>query len=298
MRYSRMASSSSPSPKRKPRYANWIIAAVILGIAAYLIGAGAAGGWLAKNVIEPVFGKDNTSSAATPGETVSPTATTAQQSGEQSETATERVEENITAGEITLYTLQVGAYTDEGNAQSSAETIKEMGGAGYVAYDGELYRVLAAGYLTESDAKEVQTSLESQSVTSTVFQLKSGTLEFKIGATPSQVEAIKACFDAIPAAVESLQQIVFDADRGENVDDDIKALADDINAVYGNLEAAISPDESAIQSLAAYMSEFCEKMNNIPVSTDVSAVEFSAELKYNLIGIVVDYSAFLKDLGG
>jgi hypothetical protein len=46
------------------------------------------------------------------------------------------------------------------------------------------------------------------------------------------------------------------------------------------------------------MSDFCEKINNIPLSGDVTAVEFSAKLKYNLIGIVVDYSAFLKEIGG
>ncbi len=152
--------------------------------------------------------------------------------------------------------------------------------------------------MNESDAKDVQKSLESQSVTSTVFQLKSGTLEFKIGAAPAQVQAVKACFQAVPDAVKTLQQIVFDADRGDNVDDAIKALAADVAAVNSDLKAAISPDESAIQSLAAYMSDFCEKINNIPLSGDVTAVEFSAKLKYNLIGIVVDYSAFLKEIGG
>ena len=39
-------------------------------------------------------------------------------------------------------------------------------------------------------------------------------------------------------------------------------------------------------------------MNNIPLSADVSTVEFSAQLKYNLIGIVIDYSAFLEEIGG
>jgi hypothetical protein len=109
---------------------------------------------------------------------------------------------------------------------------------------------------------------------------------------------VKACFEALPDAVETLQQIIFDADRGENVDDEIKALADDVTAVYQSLQTVISPNDSAIQSFATYMSEFCEKMNNIPLSTDVTAVEFSAQLKYNLIGIVVDYSAFLKEIGG
>jgi hypothetical protein len=288
--------ASSPPPRKRIRYANWIIAAIILGIAAYFIGAGAAGGWLAKNVIEPVFGKGS-SSAASPEPTPSPTATV-QSTTTQSATASGRVEETITAGEISLYTLQVGAFEDESNAQASAQTIAGLGGAGYVAYDGSLYRVLVAGYLNESDAKSVQSTLETQSVSSTVFLLKSGTLEFKIGATSAQVQAIKACFAAVPEAVQRMQQIAFDADRGEAVDDDIKTLAADMTAVYNALEAVISPDDSAIASLAAYMSDFCEKLNNIPASGDVSAVEFSAKLKYNLIDIVVDYSAFLKALGG
>ncbi len=290
MRYSRMA--SSPAPRRKPRYANWIIAAVVLGIAAYFIGAGAAGGWLAKNVIEPVFGP-RSSATATPGATATASASVSQGAAD-----TSRVEENITAQEIALYTLQVGAYSDEANAKSAANTIAALGGAGYVAYDGELYRVLAAGYINEADAKDVQTSLEGQSVTSTVFELKSGTLEFKIGATPAQVEAVKACFASIPQTMEALQQIVFDADKGKDVDDAVAALAADATEAFENLKTAIVSDESAIQSLTTYMSEFCEKINNIPDSSTVSAVEFSAALKYNLIGIVVDYSAFLKKLGG
>jgi len=292
MRYSRMA--SSPPPGRKVRYANWIIAAVILGIAAYFIGAGAAGGWLAEHVIEPVFGKGS-SSAASPNPTPSPTATALTS---PSALASGRVEETITAAEISLYTLQIGAYEDEGNARTSADTIAALGGAGYVAYDGSLYRVLAAGYTDKDDAKQVQSALETQGISSTVFHLKSGTLEFKIGATPAQVQAVKACFAAVPEAVQRLQQIVYDADRGQNVDDEIKALAADMAAIYNALESAVSPDDSAIKSLAAYMSAFCEKLNNIPASGDVSAVEFSAKLKYNLIDIVVDYSAFLKSLGG
>ncbi len=293
MRYSRMA---SPPPRKKSRYANWIIAVVILGIAAYFIGAGAAGGWLAKNVIEPVFGKGSPKTGTPEASaSVSPVGT---QGAAQPPEESDRVEETISADEISLYTLQVGAFSDESHANSSAQTIAAMGGAGYIAYDGELYRVLLAGYLDENDAKDVQTTLESQSVSSTVFNLKSGTLEFKIGATPKQAEAIKACFAAVPGATQTLQQIVFDADRGENVDEEIKALADDMVKVNEELETVISPDDSAIQSLAAYMSELCEKMNNIPMSADVSAVEFSAQLKYNLIGMVVDYSAFLKRIGG
>jgi hypothetical protein len=120
--------SPPPPPRRKARYANWIIAAVILGVAAYFIGAGAAGGWLAKNVIEPVFGKDN-ASAATPAATETALATATAEAS-QSATGTGRVEETITAKEITLYTLQVGAFTDESHANTSAQATAAMGGAG------------------------------------------------------------------------------------------------------------------------------------------------------------------------
>ncbi len=295
MRYGRM---TSKPPQKKRKFGSLIIVAVILGITAYFVGAGAAGGWLAENVINPVF-NSGTGKAEEPSPTltaaVSPAATV-ETSNLPETPAGAQTEEQITAQSITLYTLQVGAFSDEANAKQAAQEVVNRGGAGFVAYDGSLYRVLVAGYTAETDAKSVKTELESQGISTTVFKLESGALEFKIGAEQQQINAIKACFDVVPTTVSELQQIIYASDKGEKVDDRVAALKTQADEVTASLKSIVSTESQAMSSLVTYMDSFCEKLGSIHKSSDVSGVAFSSELKYNLISVVVDYSTFFKEL--
>lgn len=299
MRYSRMMSQP---PKKKKRYGNLILVAIILGITVYLVTAGAAGEWLAQNVINPVFNSDPTAVAATPDATPS---TSAMESAAPSgtveavslpETSGERAEEQITVNSVALYTLQAGAFADEANAKSAAAEIIARGGAGFVAYDGNLYRALIAGYTSETDAQNVKAELEAQGVVSTVFKLESGALEFKVGAEQTQIDAIKSCFALVSDTVNNLQQIIYDADKGTNADDRITELKANAHTVVDNYKSIVTSQTDATKKLTAYMDSFCAALDNIPVSTGVTAVDFSSGLKYNIIGIVVDYSTFLDEL--
>jgi hypothetical protein len=295
MRYGR--SLSRRQPPKNSRHSTLIIVAVLLGITAYFVGAGAAGGWLAENVINPVFNSGvaaTSSPTATPEMNASaPASATAAQSPAVSGTHSE---EQITAQSVTLYALQVGAFSDENNAKKIAQDVKQRGGAGFISYDGSLYRVLLAGYTSENDAKSVKADLENQNISTTIFKLDSGALEFRIGAEKQQIEAVKACFGIVPTIVSELQQIIFDADRGNNVDDRITALKTKADEVNVNLKAAVSLESASMASLIQYMDSLCDKLGAIPKSTEVSGVAFSSELKYNLIGVVVDYAAFFKKL--
>lgn len=298
MRYSRM---TTPPPRRKRKYANVILVIIILGIAVYLISAGAAGKWLAENIIDPVFNNGSTN-AGTPTGTISGASPAPSVSGNVISPVTlpaatgTRAQQNVTAAELSLFTLQTGAFSDESNAKTAASDIIARGGAGYIAYDGDLYRVLLAGYLSQTDADDVKTRLEGEGIAAKVYNIKSGALSFSIEAEQSQIDAIKACFDVVPQAAQTLQQIVFNSDKGQNVDADITALQQNVNAVSQNFSKTVSSEVAAIKSLQTYMGTFCETINNIPLSSSVSNVEFFAKLKYTLIGIVVDYSAFLGQL--
>jgi hypothetical protein len=296
MRYSRMAAKP---PKKKRRFTNFFIVIIILGIAAYLIGAGAAGSWIAENIIDPVF-NGGTSNAAPPTNTESADTTAPNETIKPVDlpgASGTRAEEEITAQEVNLYALQTGAFSEESNAKSAATALQSQGGAGYIAYDGDLYRVLIAGYTDPDDASEVKTSLKKQSIDATLFNLKSGTLKFKIGAEQSQIAAVKACFDIIPQTVEDLQQIIFDADKGSDVEQAITTLKQNVISATGNFEAAVTSEEGAMQSLQSYMRKFSSTVNELPVSaSSASAAKFSSDLKYSLIQIVVDYSSFLNEL--
>lgn len=299
MRYSRMMSQP---PKKKKRYGNLILVAIILGVTVYLVTAGAAGEWLAENVINPVFNSDPTAVAATPDATpVSTALQSAAPSGTVEavslpEISGERAEEQITVNSVALFTLQAGAFSDEANAKSAAAEIIARGGAGFVAYDGNLYRALIAGYTSETDAQKVKSELETQGVVSTVFKLESGALEFKVGAEQTQIDAIKSCFALVSDTVNNMQQIIYDADKGTNVDERITALKTDAHAVVDNYKSIVTSQTDATKKLTAYMDRFCTALDNIPASTGVTAVDFSSGLKYNIIGIVVDYSTFLDEL--
>lgn len=291
MRYSRMLPGH---PKKRRRGTNLIVVAVILGITAYFIGAGAAGGWLAEHVINPVF-NSGTGAAGSPAPTAETTPATQESAPSSSPTA--QPEEQITARSIALYTLQAGAFSSKQNAEAAAGEISVRGGAGFVAYDGDLYRALIAGYTRESDANSVRTELATQGIDSTVFVLESGALEFKIiGAGQAQRDAVKACFTIVPDTVDALQQIIYDADKGENVDARLAALKKDADEVTAKLRNAISSDADAMVRLCTYMEGFCATLGGIPASADVSDVAFSSGLKYNIISIVVDYSSFLNDI--
>ena len=293
MRYGRMLSKQPP---KKRKYASLIIVAVILGITAYFVGAGAAGGWLAKNVINPVFNSDVGHAEEPASSTTGAFAADTIESTSLPSATETQAEEQLTAQSITLYALQIGAFTDESNAKQTAQQVISRGGAGYVAYDGNLYRVLVAGYTSENDAKSVKAELESQAISTTVFKLESGALEFRIGAEQQQIDAVKACFEMVPIVVSELQQIIYDADKGNKVDDRIAALNTKVGDVTARLKTIVSADAQALSSLIAYMDSLCEKLGGIHKSTDISAVAFSSELKYNLIGVVVDYSTFFKKL--
>lgn len=297
MRTSRLPSGP---PRKKRKYTNLVIIVIILGIAAYFIGAGAAGGWLAENVIDPVF-NSGSSNAADTTDAPSETDAVPDQSAKTAivpAASGERIEQQISAQKIALYTLQSGAFSSESNASEAAGEIVAQGGAGFVAYDGDLYRVLMAGYLEESDAKDVQTTLEQSGVSTKIFKLDSGTLEFKIGAESEQIQTVKACFDSAPGTVEKLQQIIYNLDKGLTVDDDIGALKASVQKTADDFEQVVETDEGAMQKLRAYMKALNTTVQALPVSSEVSKVEFSSQLKYNLISIVVDYASFLDEIQG
>lgn len=301
MRYSRMMSQP---PKKKKRYGNLILIAIILGITVYFVTAGAAGGWLAENVINPVFNSDPTAVAVTPAAIPSDSPATLTslppsetgQSVSLPEISGERAEEQITVTSVALYTLQAGAFADETNAKAAAAEIIKRGGAGFVAYDGNLYRTLIAGYTSEADAKSVKAELEAQGVVCTVFKLESGALEFKVGAEQTQIDAIKSCFALVSDTVSDLQKIIYDADKGDNVDERITTLQTNAHTVVDNYKSIVTSETDATKKLTAYMDSFCDSLDNISLSTGVTAVDFSSGLKYNIISIVVDYSTFLDEL--
>ena len=96
----------------------------------------------------------------------------------------------ITLSAHTLYALQLGAFTQQSAAEQLAQAFSARGAAGYVSFDGEAYRVLAAAYPTRAEAQTVQTRLNAQSISTYIHPITQDSLSLRAGGTKDQVAAL------------------------------------------------------------------------------------------------------------
>nr|WP_122013278.1 SPOR domain-containing protein [Maliibacterium massiliense] len=139
--------------------------------------------------------------------------------GETGQSVTEKIE--IPAW--TIYGVQVGAYNVQENAQSAADALKPIGGAGYIVEDG-MKRVLAAGFASEQDAKTVGAQLHgAKDMYTEVYPLSCGALAFKMTATKTHIEAVRAALSAWKGYVDEAEQIVRALDSGQATGEETQA---------------------------------------------------------------------------
>src|SRR5690606_20564826 len=72
-----------------------------------------------------------------------------------------KITETIKVEPLTIYTIQLAAFSTEENAREFAVAIKDRGGGGYIIED-KYFRVLAVGYIGEDDINKVKTQLEEE----------------------------------------------------------------------------------------------------------------------------------------
>lgn len=103
---------------------------------------------------------------------------------------TSRASREMALSAHTLYALQLGAFTQESAARQLAQEFSLRGAAGYVYFDGEAYRVLAAGYATRAEGQAVQTRLNAQHIATYIHPVVQEAVTLRAGGTAAQVNAL------------------------------------------------------------------------------------------------------------
>ncbi|MBQ8537224.1 MAG: SPOR domain-containing protein, partial [Clostridia bacterium] len=99
----------------------------------------------------------------------------------------------ITVDSGKWYAIQLGIYGSADSADAQAQAYKQRGAAGYVWQEDERYRVLAAVYPLEEDAKAVRQQLrEGQNIDSYVYAIESTTLTLRLTGMAGQLDALEA----------------------------------------------------------------------------------------------------------
>ncbi len=295
----------------------------LLAVAAvlYFVTASFAGTWLSENVINPVLEAFNPGPAPAPLLTPPPGAldisdlpaalgpisaplpapTPAGQGAEPvSGAAPPALGTEFKLEGANFYALQMGAFKSEDNARTEADTVRARGGAGYVFFDGELYRVLASAYASEAEAKDVRESLKADMIESGVFPIDIAEVDLRVTAGANVVSAMTGAVDSLKKAREDMTALSIAVDREEKTQaeaaEEAAAIREGMQAALDELKAEAGSDNAVISSLEGTMEKMLGDLNQLASEADGSKLDFSSRMKYTQIGIIADTVEFITEI--
>lgn len=273
-----------------------------VGLAVYLITASAAGKWLAEEVMAPAFSAlselpifssdamEQLEEETAPEQDV---LSVSLNSGGNSVSA------EVALPALEVYALQMGAFSSAENAGAMAGSIQARGAGGYICQDGEMYRVLAAGYGSQSDAKAVKDRLVEEGADCTLYTISAPAVTFSITASEEQLQEIKGGFSALVEAQSALMAACLDFDsKGMAVQEGqqlIRNIGESLSAACQPLDkySAASP---AISAITGCRDKFTSSLTALGSGSFASPSELSAQMKYALLELSDAYSAMLSSI--
>lgn len=267
---------------------NLAAAAIVIVFAIIVFSIGAIGDFLARNIFVPLFGDAQVDDS-------SPSASTAPN-------GPVKLTESVQLSDLSMYMVQMDAFSEKDDAEASAQSVKERGGAGYVIQD-EYYRVFAAAYNTQEQAQSVCEQLIKQDEKETkVYPVSSGSVVFKITATRDQIDTVSEAFAYFPEICGELAEKTIDFDKGmlstsqyktfaAGIADKMEDLADSVNRIIAG-----TSENAVLKSYSQLLEEAREKLENISVKNTDSALAFSSEIKYNYIELAHMYIKYVASL--
>ncbi len=277
------------------------VAICMVAAIVYLVSASAAGTWIAQNVVVPVFSaveRLKPAKTETPQMEETDTAAAMQVALDTSRKA---VDADMTLPAVTCYALQMGVYASEENAAAQSAQLQQLGGGGYVLKDADRYRVIAAGYAAEADARSVKDRLVEQGVDCALYTFSADAATYRVSAQEAQLEEVRAGFRAIADAQEALTDCVLSFDKGDQSVDESKAELNRIAQALREDMALLGSYEGEQATLASLLSCYDDALAAIEktAQSDASSTSaFASALKYAQLHVTDRYAAFMQSLGG
>lgn len=188
--------------------------------------------------------------------------------------------------QVEWYALQLGAFDNQQAAETMGEQYRKRGAAGYLWQD-ERYRVLAAIYASDADARNVRQQISEQhQVDSYLYRICLQPIEVSLYGMRGQIEIIQAGFKHAADLISSLQEISILSDRSELTREEqqkqLTALNDQLQLVKLRLYQRFpEPRNACITGLIALFDDF-ERFTS-KVNAAKTQVLFGAELKYQTL---------------
>ena len=285
-----------------------IVALLMVALIVYFVSASSAGTWVAKNVMAPalealdsleLWGAKKDPDTNTPTTGGDDAVLQVNLSGDQS--ARNSANEDITLPAVSCYMLQMGVFSSQANADMEAASLKSSGGAGYVLEDEGRYRVLAAGYDSESAAKDVKTRLVAEGTDCTVYALSANAAVFRVTANSDQLADIEKGFTALFDAQQALTLAALEFDQKSQSAEDGRGAAQQILANLRADMAILSQydgDNSMFTALLACYTGCESALSSLSQSAASSTSTFASQLKHTQLYVTHQYAQFLRGIQG
>jgi hypothetical protein len=298
MRYSRLKKR-----RRKKRYAKlFLTALLILGIL-YVVSAGKLGKFVSRLVSPIINQKDNSGgtdevSKAEPILTV-PEDKADSKDGKKKDTS--KVTETIKANSLSMFTIQMSAFTDEKNANEFAKQLQSEGGAGYVLKD-EFFRVLAVGFQKEEDAKKVKEQLKADGMESHIYPVSSSGADMKITATKTNISAIRSAYEMWEEKYLALEKVIRDLDSDaipaadaygqmEKIKKEVTEKEDELKAMNARQD-----NNAVLSGLVSLYESGSKSFDGILAEKSSDKVTVSSKIKYTHIEMIMRYKEYMTQI--
>lgn len=187
--------------------------------------------------------------------------------------------------EVDWYALQLAAFDSEASAAEMAEQFRTRGAAGYLWQD-ERWRVLAAVYASEEDARSVRQQIsQTHGVDSYLYRISLPGAGVSMQGMRGQIEILKAAFEHAASLVSELQQLSLQADQAQYTQEELQtavmSLGEQVALVSLRLKQRFpEPRNMTVKGLIDLFSDyasFCGK------PAEDQAVSFGAALKHQTL---------------
>lgn len=189
------------------------------------------------------------------------------------------------------YCLQSGVFSTLEAAQAKSGAYADRGAPGFVAPDGDKFRVLLSAYGSQEDALRVKDRLSAQQGVETyVHQMIRPALHLQLSGMRGQLDVIDAAAALLPSLARTWRDTALLVDRGELASEELTTLAQE-NAEQSRVmlrvleERFLSPAPPLAQQLQRLLSGAEASAGRIGEAAQDSLTTASAQLKMEALAL-------------
>lgn len=298
MRYSRIRRK-----RRQRNYARFLLIGIVLFVAVYIISAGAIGKRLSDIIAPRLSAREDESKDSEVEKDMESQQTDEKEKDEKEpdEKKVKKISETIKVEPLSIFAIQMGAFSTEENANELAEEIQTRSGGGYIIKD-EYYRVLAVGYMAEGDTNKVKEQLKEQNIESQVYRISCPGANMQVTASAEKIEGVKSAYSLWRAQIEDMENIVKDLDgqaiTGDKAHSKIVDMRDEMEDKLSEIREYKAAEESGaiLSGLENIYKEGLSTLDKLIEENYQNEVAFSSKIKYTYIEMIYIYKNYMDGI--